>query len=236
MKALGKITTTSALMFAAGLAQAASLDFGVIAPTAGTIQTQPAGASTVLVGSGIDVDNLIGLGTSLHDNVATDCDACSLDFTTGSLVSYDAGTMTWSFSGGGSIAITGGLDFTDNSSIADITTGATLLTGTFTEATVVEVSAGTFEFSILGAAFEDVKHPDIVAYYGFAPGTAFEGGLNISFAISALGVDPQGNFSSAMIYSGDVVNTPVPVPAAVWMFSSALLGLTAVGRTRGVTA
>lgn len=195
-----------------------SLDFGIKAPTTGTLSY--AGSSAALVGSGIDVDDVVGLGTPANANVFSTCSSCTLDFTTG------ASTGGWNFGAGGTITITGGIDFPD--STTDIGTGSTLLSGTFDSATVVDVGSGQFEFQIVGGAFTDTKDPNLLAFYGL-PDVLYAGGLNISFSTAAAMGDA---FNSTTLYSGDVVNQPVPVPAAVWLFGSGLVGLVSIARRR----
>jgi hypothetical protein len=196
----------------------ASLDFGIKSPTTGSLSY--GGGSAALVGSGIDVDDVVGLGTPANANVFSTCSFCTLDFTTG------ASTGGWNFSAGGTITITGGVDFPD--ATPAIVPGSTLLSGSFDSATIVDLGSGTFEFQIVGGAFTDTKHPDLLAFYGL-PDTLYAGGLNISFSTTAAMGDA---FSSTTLFSGDVVNQPVPVPAAVWLFGSGLVGLVSVARRR----
>ncbi len=201
-----------------GTAQAASLDFGVIAPTTGSLSY--AGGASPLIGSGIDVDEVVGLGTPSNINVVSTCALCQLDFTTGN------STGGWTFGAGGTITITGGIDFPD--ATPDIATGSTLLSGTFDGAQIVDIGGGIFEFQIAGASFTDTKHPDLLDFYGL-PEIGYLGRLNISFSTTANSGDA---FSTSTLYSGDIVNQPVPVPAAVWLFATGLIGLVAVARRR----
>ena len=84
----------------------------------------------------------------------------------------------WDLGAGGFIIIIGRIDFPD--ATTDIATGTTLLQGTFDSTTVIDVGSGTFEFQILGGAFTDTKHPELLAFYGL-PDIGYVGGLNISF-------------------------------------------------------
>ena len=204
-------------------ASAQDIDFNISAPSTGEIYTSDiSNGDMSLVGSNIEVDTLVGLGTALHSEETSLCLTCVLNFETGNTYSYNESAMQWSFSGGGSISIEGGVDFLD-SAFYDIPEGSLLLDGTFNEATVISFD-GALQFTILGATFEDEKHPDILAYYGFDPYTPFEGGLNISFTLAG-DISEWGEFSSASILSGDVVNHAVPLPAAVWFFVTGLFGL-----------
>jgi hypothetical protein len=58
-------------------------------------------------------------------------------------------------------------------------------------------------------------------------------GVGIDNAVSALTL--LGN-TSGMYLDGTITLTPVPVPAAAWLFGSAMLGLAGVSRKRKVTA
>ena len=106
---------------------------------------------------------------------------------------------------------------------------------TFTEAQVVDLGGDAFEFQIFGAAFTDTKHPDLLAYYGL-PDIEYLGGLNISFEVSEPAEpdpsEPNKPFESAKIFSGDITNTPIPVPAAIWLMGTGLVGLVCVAKVR----
>ena len=216
---LGAICTCVCSLFLPSIATSATtLDFGIKAPTTGTLSY--AGGVSPLIGADIDVDDVIGLNTPQNNNVVSICASCTLGLQTG------ASTGGWNYGAGGSITITGGIDFPD--ATPDIATGSILLTGTFDSATVVDLGSGTFEFQIVGGAFTDTKHQDLLAFYGM-PNTDYLGGLNISFSTTA---NMGDIFTSDQIFSGDVVNQPVPVPAAVWLFGSGLIGLIGIARRR----
>ena len=218
---LGAAYACICVLFFPTIAKAATvLDFGIKAPTTGTLSY--AGGTAPLIGSGIDVDDVVGLNTALNNNVVSICASCTLDFQTGS------STGGWNYGAGGTITITGGIDFPD--ATTDIPTGTTLLQGTFDNATVINLGSGSFEFQIVGGSFTDTKHPDLLAFYGL-PDIGYNGGLNISFSTTA---NMGDLFTSDQIFSGDVVNQPVPVPAAIWLFGSGLIGLVGVARRKRV--
>lgn len=204
------------------------IDFGMVAPTPGTVTY--AGGVAPLMGTNIEADNVVGLSTPLHDSVLSNCVACVINFTTGNLSGYNAATSTWTFNGGGNIQIVGGVDFSDNTTLNDIASGSTLLSGTFNNASVIKLPTGYFQFFIAGGSFTDSKHPDLLAYYGLPANVPYEGGFNLSFA-AAPGGGP-GGFSSTMLLSGDVSNTPVPLPGALWLLGSGLAGIGAFARRR----
>jgi len=210
------------LLLSVGSATAASvLDFGIIAPTGGTISY--AGAGAPHVGVDIEVDNVVGLATPSNPNVARDLVDAKLSFTTGA----SSGVWTWGGGQGSSIQLVGGVDLNDDGDAADpgdIPIGSTLMSGEFGFA-----SAAYFGglFHITGSSFIDSKHNDLLEFYGL-PSVLYSGNFNISFNAPFTG---QGEaFSSDMVLSGDITNTPVPIPGAVWLLGSGMLGLVGVRR------
>ena len=214
-------------------AMAVELDFNLSAPTSGTISY--AGGNSDLIGSNIEVDNVVGLSTPTHDGTTALCISCVLNFTSGTLSNSGGVTTTnngwWSFGPGGSITITGGVQLQGGT---DIPLGSTLLSGTFNSAFVQDLGS---QFKVTFGSFSDTKHADLLSYYGLTPGP-FSGALTLLFGSTNGGIGSA--FTSTSVFNGGVVNTPssvapVPVPAAVWLFGSGLAALLA-GRARQVVA
>lgn len=212
-------------------AQAASLDFNVAAPTpaVGSIIYNPA-VDPALIGNAIEVDTVAGLDTLSHNGVVSTCSSCLLSFNTGAFTGYDAGTQTWSFSGGGTINIIGGVDFPDLAAPDDIPAGTTLLTGTFNNAMVVQLSSGAFDFRIAGGAFTDTKDVQLLSYYSLPQAALYQGGFNLSFQADALA---DNGFSSTAVVSGNILNSPVPLPSALLLLLSALSVFPVLSRFKG---
>ncbi|MDN5940808.1 MAG: hypothetical protein L0H94_02905 [Nitrospira sp.] len=225
MKARVMIAVMAMGLWAMGLvgspsAKAVSLDFSINAPSPGSISS--AGGGAPLIGSNIEVDKMIGLSTPANAGIEGICLSCTLNFTTGGLTSSGGGT--WNFGAGGTVTITGGAQLPGAPNIA---LGSTLLSGTFNSAAVQDL--GFQQFMISFGTFFDSKHPDLLAYYSLIPGTPFEGAFSLLF--NSPDPAPNGAFASTTIFSGNVVNAVVPLPAAVLLFGSGLAGLlTARGR------
>jgi hypothetical protein len=209
----------SSQAYAAGM-----LDFGMIAPTTGTISF--AGGANPLNGVNIEVDNVTGLGTPANAGVPGQrlCLGCVLNFTTGNFTGATAGPPpAWNFGPGGTITVTGGVDLNGNmiQDAGDIAAGTTLLSGTFIGSTTVSAFAGGFR--VLGAAFVDVKDATLAAFYGLTggPSVPWQGGFNLSFNSGAV---PPNSFSSSSLLSGDIVNQQVDLPSSLLLLGSGLIG------------
>ncbi|MGB8993132.1 MAG: hypothetical protein WCD80_13845 [Desulfobaccales bacterium] len=201
------------------------LDFGVESPTTGTIDYGFTSA-TQLVGTDIQVDNIVGVGTPQHPGVTLVITGGLLNFTSagGAGFSFDANHWNWASSG--PITITGGIA---DLGIAD---GTLLMSGTFQNVTVNKVWD---QFLVTTSVFIDTKNETLVDYfYHGAIVPSWTGAFNISFAVDQA-PDPGGFFISNPVVSGNVWNTPesiipIPLPPSVWLLGSGLLGLLGLRR------
>jgi hypothetical protein len=82
---------------------------------------------------------------------------------------------------------------------------------------------GVQGFKVTFGSFSDTKNDSLLSYFGLTPGTPFQGALTLLFAAPDNGVSSA--FTSTSIVGGSIANTPVPLPAAAWLFGSGLVGL-----------
>jgi len=207
------------------------LDFGIVAPTnsssACAAVVSWAGDAAPLVGTCIEVDNVVGLDTPANPGIQLICVGCFLNFTTGGFTGSDVDfASSLEFFGGGFITITG--------AIPALGISGTLLSGSFTVAHVIDLGGS---FKISGAAFSDVKHATLAGFYGLPGGplVPYAGAFNLLFIAPAT---LPSAFVSSTVVSGNVANTlQVPEPStAVLLVSSFLvsLGVPALRRRRPV--
>lgn len=212
-------------------AMAVELNFNINAPTSGFVSYDGTGGG--LIGANIEVDHVVGLSTPVNANVTSLCVSCVLNFNSGSLIGAGGPPPSgsnngwWRFGPGGSITITGGVQLQGST---DIPTGIMLLSGTFDNAFVQDVGSS---FKVTFGSFTDTKHHDLLAYYGLAPSPSpFEGALTLLFGSVNTGVGDS--FASSSVFSGSIANTPVPVPAAAWLFGSGAVALAGLARRKGL--
>ncbi|MHB9075557.1 MAG: hypothetical protein ACYC6G_18795 [Desulfobaccales bacterium] len=201
-------------------AQANYLDFtlGFDDPASAIISY--AGGDGPLSGANIDVSFVQGEGTASHDGEILLITGGVISFTTGNY--SGGGTQEWDFGSGGSFKITGGI------AALGIADGTTLVEGSFDSATVY--AAGAI-FKIAFGDITDTKNPCLVTYFGYDADQVFEGLMNLSFFVT---VSPPGAFSSTgiSIGSGDLANTPVPIPPTMLLLGTGLLGLGLIPRRK----
>lgn len=194
-----------------------------------------AGGVSPLVGSGVDLDTVTGLNTpansnvilDLFDNSGTIIHDATLSLVTGNLYSFDS--LSWLFSAGGSLSITGSVDLNGNQVIdgGDIV-NQVLASGVMDNSAIIN-AAGTFY--VLGGGTFSYVNPQLASFYGFVGNqiSPADGSVNLLFTLpaTAAGGEP---FISDVVLSGDIAFAvptslfQVPEASTVVMTSLALIG------------
>ncbi len=220
------------LMMATSAMAIPMLDFGLNAPTSGSISY--AGGAAPLVGTNINVDTVIGMDTGLNDFALFNILFGTLNFTTGSVISSDATSVSFGAAPSGSIALTGTVDVNGNGIVDAGDISGTLLSGNFGG---VSITTNSGQFRLAGAAFADIQNSALSTLYGLqvlgdnGNPAIYDGTFNLSFFTSNDNNLSDG-FSSSRLLSGDLTNAVVPEPGTMMLFGMGMLGLAVYGKRR----
>lgn len=205
------------------------IDFAINVPTAGSISY--AGGANPLVGSGIQVDTVVGSGgTPLNNDVVRNCLSCTLNFTTGNFTGFSSPT-TYTFANGGTLTLSGTVDLNNNGYADAGDASGTLLSGFFSGGTPYVVATtflGNTTFNIAGALFSTFVNNTLASFYGLPTAPfSYYGGFNISF----LGVNTGSGFTSTSMGSGDVI-AATPEPFSIILMGTTLMLFAMIWRRR----
>lgn len=189
----------------------ALLDFDQTGLAGGTIAYDGLGGP--LVGDDIGFDHIIGFGTPINDGEKLEGDM-RMDFITGNQTFAGPGNSGF-WGGPGSFTISGTVFDTNNVQVAS----GTLVSGTFTSATLVE-GANEVSFASVGV---DSKNEDLAAYYGLGPNDWTFGATSITAGVFRS--DGAGGLI-ADVGEADFKNTKVvPEPGTLGLLGVGLASL-----------
>jgi hypothetical protein len=201
-------------------AQAQVYDFNIAHPQDTPGLVSYAGGATPLVGTNLVVDSVDVFGSTgaLPDGTYT-IDGGLLNFTTGNF--NNAGAFTYVFDAGGSVTLVGTLG-----ADAPVGVGTPIgMFGNFSAAAVVSQNTDPDTTHVGTFNFTDEKNPEFAALIGLT--NPLIGDIFLGFVTDS--VSPGDPFDSTRVNGFRVHNT-VPVPPAVWLFGSGLLGLIGLRR------
>ncbi|MGD0883741.1 MAG: VPLPA-CTERM sorting domain-containing protein [Thermodesulfovibrionales bacterium] len=211
---------------------AANADMSIVydTGTSGSVAISSATMSN-FTGSNIALADVYGLATPQNAGVGS-----ALPITNG-VLNFSSGALTqtgtnqfgqyWYGNSGGQITLQGGIP-----GIVGVANGSTLLTGSFLNATVQALGSGSYQFTIAGAQLAATDNQSVYNYYGIPMGDVSSNDMNLTFTAST---NNTGGFTSLNIINGSVIDTPMmaqststPIPAAVWLLGSGLMGLVGI--------
>ena len=221
----------AALLFVPGLAFAVpTLSFDNPTLDGGTMTYDGAGGP--VLARNVIFQEVIGVDTPVNAGVSLFCfpSPCLLSFDTGNNLTENTPTAgVYTFAGGGSISMTGGLNTIEGGGGTQIVPGGTdlVVSGSFNDPSLVLAGAVTGNLLFIGTGI-DLKDTVFAAFYGLTNPFGF---VDSEVSLGQAVIDPLTAAFTAVVTDADFQNTAaIPMPMTAILLGVGMVGMVTMRR------